>query len=195
MRLLDALFGLRAAQRVFCLAGPSLPLSAHLLGSLAPTGWFGRLHPPGRTESTSKCQLASEMGALAYEVPVLPVGPPDLRGHRVPQSTKVANAFKLFLGELAEERVSGRILPATAWLQSSCGSHRNTGWHLNGGCHAFAKTLPLGSLRGPGSTPLLAPSLATSSTRLCGGLSSPRNAFKTGAHSNAWPRRVCSAVR
>jgi hypothetical protein len=37
-------------------------------------------YSPGCTESTSKCQLAMAMVAHAYEVPVLPVGPPEMNG-------------------------------------------------------------------------------------------------------------------
>ena len=53
-----------------------------------PKGWHPTINrsrpsqPPGCTESTSRCQLAKAMDALAYEVPVLPVGPADPRcGH------------------------------------------------------------------------------------------------------------------
>ena len=44
-------------------------------------------YSPGCTESTSKCQLAKAMVAHAYEVPVLPVGPPEI-GPRHPSMPK-----------------------------------------------------------------------------------------------------------
>jgi hypothetical protein len=63
------------------LTGLYAPVYAHPLfcffTSILGNGWDGPLQTPGCTESTSRCQLALAMGALAFEVPVLPVGPPN----------------------------------------------------------------------------------------------------------------------
>ena len=62
----------------------------------APVSWAA--YSPGCTESTSKCQLAMAMVAHAYEVPVLPVGPPEMKGRIGTSRTKCAKTTRILCG-------------------------------------------------------------------------------------------------